>query len=242
MKQEEILVKIRSLISENKSEEALPLLEGITKDAKLKDELILLKSRMNSVEELERLGIEEYGTINIEKNKITKSLVEITRKVDTQSSPVNVKDEITLLEELLNHLDVTSNIFKVQRRLRKKLYEGLTVRITDLTFDNKYHMMSKYYPQLTTEELRTHKTIRGFTERIVKEQNYKVLDLLQKNPTLEKKITGLGKLELHLTIWKNKFESTFYDDESVCWIYAGIDEGVGFPDGIEEEIKRYLNE
>ena len=239
MNKKETLKTIRNSIALNKTDVAVSLLKQIITDNDLQDEITFLEARINNNTESE--GTVIGSIIQVERNNITKSLLRIVRKVDDLKDSNTEKPEKEVFEEILHHLEMTTNTYKIQRKLRKKLHDQLTTRKQDLSFDNKYHMMSKYYSILNIEEQRIHRTIRGFTEDIIKKHNYEVLNILQNNINLKSKISKLNTLELHLTIWKSKYESTFHNDETINWIYAGIDEGVGFPNKVVDEIRNILN-
>ncbi len=93
---------------------------------------------------------------------------------------------------------------------------------------------------MNDREQRYHKIIRGYTQNIMKENNYEVLRLIKENPDLKEKIPRLKDLEIHLILWTSKYESIFEPDESISLVYIGVEENVRFPSGIEHDLRKYL--
>jgi len=98
-----------------------------------------------------------------------------------------------------------------------------------------------YFEQLQPEELRLHRIIRAYTESILHEYNTRTLQVIEREPSLAAVLPSLPKLQQHLIIWLHKFDHVFMRTPSMCLLYVGVEEGVGFPRQIEDELRHYLS-
>lgn len=143
-------------------------------------------------------------------------------------------------ERLLEILDTAWITFQAQAKIRNKLAQKIKDRIPDakrLQYEEFFH---EYFDQMTKDELILHQTIRSYTSNVLKEYNQSALDLIKENRELVKVIPRLGDLKSHLELWLAKFKGIFEHTPSSCLIYVGVEEKKGFPTGIEEELKNYL--
>ncbi len=230
--------QVSNYIKKGKIRNALNLLEENTSDKDQLRKIILLESQLYELEMQEDLGLD--APILKEKTRIKMAVLRMADEFDeTPSTPQN---DNKAFENLLLHLEMTYNMFVAQNRIRNKLVAMLRKRIPNLEYKTLYDLLSDYFPQMTEEEKREHKIIRGYTQNVIREHNYKALEIIMANPTMKDALPRIKDLEFHLTIWKSKFESTFIHDESVALVYVGVEEKVRFPIGIEDEIRTFLKE
>lgn len=242
MDTQELIIKIHEYIIKNEMLEALDILEKLD-HGNLQIEIVNLKARINEVNRNANLNIVENKELDIERNKIRVSILNLVQNWNLSEKEIsNESDkfkEIQFCRELLKILEITKATYLAQKKVRFKLVELLQERIGELYYDNVPDLLSNYYDQMTSKEIRLHKVIRGYTENIIKENNYETLKLIQNNIEFMSKIERLEYLEKHLLLWKSKYKSIF-DDESICLIYVGNEEEMRFPIGIEDEIRKHI--
>jgi len=244
MNKQELILKIHEYISKNKTYEALEVLEQLD-DGDLLTDIIILKSRMEVTKKNALHDIVEKKELDRERTKINLAILSLAQNWSLSNKEINNEsnkyNEIQFFRELIKILEITKVTFQAQKKVRYKLVELLQERIGPLKYENVPDLFSTYYDDMTPKELRLHKVIRGYTENIIREHNYETLTLLQNNPEYIPKVDRLEYLEKHLLIWKSKYKSIFMD-ESICLIYVGNDENMRFPLGIEDDIKKYIEE
>lgn len=241
-----IILQIHESIIQDQLLAALDLLESvdiIKADYKL--ETLSLKARIHKLKKLEILGTLAEKDLELERNKIRKAVIELTETANmtTVSDDEAVANQNTAKEfliELLRNLEITKSTFKAQRNVRIKLVKMLSDRIKDVPYSNAADYLHELYDRMEPGEKRLQKIIRGYTKNVIHKTNQVTLDLLKDNYAFIDTIKRLDYLEKHLIIWNSKYDSIF-DDESICLIYVGPDEGMRFPTKIEDEIQDYLD-
>ncbi|MDQ3016952.1 MAG: hypothetical protein M3R25_09590 [Bacteroidota bacterium] len=150
-------------------------------------------------------------------------------------------NENELLSQLLEYLEAALIGFNAQLYNRNDLYERIRNRLKieesmpyETFFAAHYQDMNKYERQL-------HKAIRNHTEYI-KANHEKSLKIISQLKLLEKKIPKLTALRRHLDLWLHKFQTLFLPDPAMCILYTGVVEKYPFPKGVEDEIRKYLNQ
>ena len=113
-------------------------------------------------------------------------------------------------------------------------------RLDELPANDYINLFSLCYPNMTQIELQEHRILRDYTKNILKKHNDSILELIRKNPHLKTKIQRLSDLEVHLIIWDTEYNNTLAIDESICQVYV-LGEEAKFPDGIENEIRDYID-
>ncbi len=239
MDNEKLIEAIHGFVIQNKLKDALFTLKKVVKDPLLLNSIILFISNINSIQQEELLDIGDDIINQKRRNKIKLGILDILNKITSkQESSQNAM--IVVLEEILDNLDIINQAFVAQCRLRNQLLKSLKYRFTKRRFTHFVKIFSQYYDEMTPNELRTHATIRGYTENVIMVYNTKVLRLLQANTTLKDEIPKLKALEQHLIIWKSKYDSTFVNDKTINLVYVGVEERVPYPKGVEEDIRLYL--
>lgn len=97
MKNKLIARKVKELIAENKTEEAIAHLAQSQLD-EFDKEIILLNNRFNDISGEERLGVISYIEANIEYNKVNAALIDLVKKLEKGSDNV-FSNEITEKKE-----------------------------------------------------------------------------------------------------------------------------------------------
>ncbi len=156
---------------------------------------------------------------------------------ENQTPTLSNKDAV---ERLLEILDTAWTTFQAQAKIRNKLAQKIKDRIPNtkqLQYEDFFH---EYFDQMSKDELILHQTIRSYTKNVLKEYNQTALDLIKTHRELLGEIPRLKDLKSHLEIWLAKFNGIFEQTPSSCLIYVGVEEKKGFPVGIEDELRGYL--
>jgi hypothetical protein len=157
---------------------------------------------------------------------------------------VNVNQQLSnreLVKKLLEILKETEKGFSAQNKIRNQLYNIVKGRLGIAGYPQYEDFFTQYYPDMNSDELELHATLRYYTENILNNYNRKALELILGNEELMQAVPKLKALEKHLLVWLGKFEQLFHRFPSHGLIYAGVKEQVPFPHGIERELKAYLN-
>jgi polyribonucleotide nucleotidyltransferase len=237
---QEFINKIRDAVKNNRLEVALDELEKITDDIDLQTSIVLLKNRFQKLKKEKMLGIADRQASDTEHNRITLGVMGILNEVLTEEGRSNEMDETAVLKNLLEVLENNKTTFLVQSRIRKQLVKSLRERFPEIKTRNILKLMSSCYEKMNAEELKMHRSIRGWTESLIKKHNEEINKLIEAHPKVKDKIPRLKELQQHIRLWLIKYDSTFVGDESVSVVYMNIQEGFPFPKGIENEIEEYL--
>jgi hypothetical protein len=143
-------------------------------------------------------------------------------------------------EKLLSIFATSGATFNAQARLRDDLSDRIHARLGVRDHPEYEELFDRYFNQLQPDELRLHRTIRAYTESILHEYNTRALHLVEHEPHLANFLPSILTLKQHLIIWLNKFEHVFLKTPSMCLLYIGVEERVGFPRQIEDELEYYL--
>lgn len=237
MKEE--LSRAELLVSKDRLDDALLLLKSIVNDQKLEHTIYLLQSRLDNLKMAEIKGIESFGVLGIERNKIVDSILQLINLFEKGSNEHSSEKESNVLNEILADLRTNYQIYERIRKIRAELRDKLEQRYSTLPEIGHIELFSKYYNKMQPEELRQHQILRNYTINILKKHNDNILKLIRDNSILKAKIQRLSDLEIHLVIWNTEYENTIMNDESICQVYV-LGEESKFPDGIEKEIKSYI--
>lgn len=241
-----VLNRFRGLIAKDQLETVISqMLTQLADHPRLK-ELILLSQSYHSLAEKIRQGLLTQEQISVHQKRLSYGLLEfinllekeyLTSKSSAQLQSNGIRES---LEALWECLDMSYEGFQVQSRIRNKLVPAVRTRLS-LTDRLQYEsFFSTYFTQMDEDELRLHASIRGYTQNLLSVYNRQALALLQSDRSLRKALPRLKELEKHLIIWMAKFEGAFQTSPSMCLVYVGVEEGVPFPFGIENEIEVYL--
>lgn len=144
-------------------------------------------------------------------------------------------------QKLQSILATTASTFVAQARLRDELAARICKRLRIRKHHAYEELFDLYFARLRPDELRLHRTIRAYTESILQDYNKRALRVLQRNPHLVEVISSFDELKQHLVIWLNKFDLVFRTTPSMCLVYVGVEEGVGFPQDVDDDLAEYLD-
>ncbi|WP_373550211.1 hypothetical protein [Haliscomenobacter sp.] len=235
----EKLSKAELLVSKDRLDDALLLLKSIVNDQKIEHTIYLLQSRLDNLKMAQIKGLESFGVLGIERNKIVDSILQLINLFEKESNEPSSEKESNVLNEILADLRSNYQIYERIRKIRAELRNKLEHRYSTLPEIGYIELFSKYYKKMQPEELRQHQILRNYTINILKKHNDNILKLIRDNSILKAKIHRLSDLEIHLVIWNTEYENTIMNDESICQVYV-LGEESKFPDGIEKEIKSYI--
>ena len=234
--------QIREHIAKNRPEEALILLDALVADTPQHNEVTLLRGRLESIRTLERQGTETTDTIQREKARLNLAVLTLLSDLGADgTAETTTTHDWELLETILDKLDSTFNVYKVQNGKRNYLMRKLRERFDIPRVENYYQVFAEYYDRMNDRERRQHKFIRETTKQI-KDNHQATLDILREHRHLKKLIPTLADLETHLTIWISKYNGIFEDDETMTLIYTGVEEQVKFPPKIRQQLRSYLDQ
>jgi len=236
-------LEILDAIQEDELQEALELISKSSADRDILHRVVLLRRRISELENLKMSNQVTQEEYSVSRSRITSDILKLHEIASVH--PEEDRDQpkfqdFQLLEDIIFKLDLSHDAYIAQTKLRNILMRELRKRHRIVSVENYYQVFANYYEQMTDLERNYHKTIRGFTENIIKVQNFAVLDILQKNPQLKKLVPELKDLELHLHFWKSKYHSIFEGNPSICLVYVGVEEEVRFPNGIDHVLRKYL--
>lgn len=241
MADQALIEKIHEAVIATRLEDALYELKKVATDFDQQNTIILLISQLKEAEREQMLDTEDERVIGRKINRIRLGVLELLNQITgSEGDEAENNEELEVLEALLEGIEINTQTFLAQTRLRKKLTNSLFERYPKLRGKEIVGVLSKNYNKMTDEEKRLHQTIRGYTKNVTRPYNEEALRLLTEHPDIKDKVKRLKKLEQHLVIWKSKYESTFEHDETVCLVYVGVEERVPFPKGIENDIREYL--
>ncbi|MBA2435705.1 MAG: toll/interleukin-1 receptor domain-containing protein [Chthoniobacterales bacterium] len=157
------------------------------------------------------------------------------------SAPALVDPVRLAAQELRSIFATSGTTFAAQARLRDDLSARIHKRLRVPEHHEYEELFDLYFHQLQPDELRLHRTIRAYTESVLHEYNTRALQLLEREPRLADFLPSVPALKQHLILWLNKFDRLFVRTASMCLLYVGVEERVGFPSQIENELEHYLS-
>lgn len=135
----------------------------------------------------------------------------------------------------------TFTAFKAQVARRNELAEMLQHRLgveRNMQFEKFF---SHYYGQMNQQELFVFNQIRAITETGLYQNNQAIVDELIDYPQIINEIPLTNELQQHLTFWLNKYHSVFTQRADMCLLYVGVEDGVPYPGGVDQNVKSWLD-
>lgn len=241
MQNEDITLAIDEAIIEGKLEHALDLLHEAAANEPDQEEVILLKARLNNYRKRLNRGTASQEHLDLELNQIRSSVLSLSRHLHAAEAGADSQDHsLELLEEINARIKATHNAYLAQCNIRNLLMASLRERFEIEEVDHYYHVFAQYFDQMTDKEKRYHRTIRGYTQNVIRQNHEKSLGLLEKHSYLKGLVPRLEDLEQHLIVWHSKYESLFLPDEKISLVYVGFEECVKFPTGLEHDLNKYI--
>ena len=189
---------IRELISKNEIADALTKMRQLLSDNSELNDVLLLSSQLNDIKRRILLNLIDYKEYAQFESRITSAILEMLNTFEKSGiNPISAQNagDTTVLQELLELLDMTHQAFGAQARVRDKLYATIVKRLNIKEFLEFEDFFALYFNAMTDNERLLHQTIRGYTEDILKEYNIQVLELLRQNPHLKEALPNLKRLE-----------------------------------------------
>jgi hypothetical protein len=240
---------IRDLLAEGKIEQAMDQLKEVAIFRPSSDDLVSLNAQFAQLKGKARTGeltaeaeMAFHNRLVVRLLDLVNELQEVARQDELIQHQEQV-GEVEKLNELLECLDMSYQAYKTQNRLSKKLRVQVEKRLDIQKRVDIESFFTRYFHKLLEDEKRLHRTIRSYTEQILSNFNLEALEILQtagKQFDWEQKIPLVEDLKEHLIFWKVKFENSFLETPSMCLVYLLVEEGKGFPKGVEDAIKGYL--
>jgi hypothetical protein len=149
---------------------------------------------------------------------------------------------LEVAKELSDILNTTRLTFIAQCEVRNKLYDAIRRRLKIKERPEYEDFFHRYFDRMNASELRQHATIRGFTKDVLRDYNHRALTLCVElldtggdDVDVEEELPSLPELHEHLTVWLLRYK-TAIRDPSTCLVYVGVDEGIGFPPYMDQEL------
>ncbi|MFC3121686.1 winged helix-turn-helix domain-containing protein [Agaribacter flavus] len=146
------------------------------------------------------------------------------------------------MEALANYQDNTYTAFVAQAKRRNELVAMLEKRLAIKREHQFEKFFSLYYLQFNKEEQFVCAQMRAITETGLKENNERILALLNSQPKILDEIAQAKALQQHLRFWLNKYESVFKKREDMCLLYVVVEDNVPYPSGVDQSVKAWLAE
>jgi hypothetical protein len=138
-----------------------------------------------------------------------------------------------------------------KRKLQEQLIGGADPNLAASKLGYE-RVFTEAHPMMLPEEIELHTIIRAYTTNVFRPMNEAVFKWLQNDDYFKARRAGTGqernmtcqlaKLEAHLWLWLAKYPVWIPDSPEHALVYLADEakHGVGFPTGIDEEIRRYL--
>lgn len=164
----------------------------------------------------------------------------LPRTVVFPGAKVARRTRCDIVRELGDILSTTLVTFGAQCRVRDRLVEAIGRRLGRPIEEEYEAFFHRHFENMTADERRQHSTIREYTRTVLRQYNSRAFELCEEvGHSLENDIESLWTLREHLTLWLAKYR-TAMRRPSTCLVYVGVDEEVGFPTSIDEEVAEYL--
>ncbi|WP_255439054.1 winged helix-turn-helix domain-containing protein [Aestuariibacter sp. GS-14] len=135
----------------------------------------------------------------------------------------------------------TFTSFNAQVLRRNELAEMLQHRLgvaRNMQFEKFF---SHYYSEMNQQELFVFNQIRAITETGLYQNNQAIVNELNEYPDILEAIPLTHELQQHLTFWLNKYHSVFTQRPDMCLLYVGVEDGVPYPSGVDQNVKTWLD-
>lgn len=158
-----------------------------------------------------------------------------------QASRIPETNTAGAAQRLLDDLELAYAVFKSQCEVRNALVDAMCERDPQFELAQYEPFIARYFTAMTPGERLLHQRIREQTDTIEK-LNRHALYCIEASREFSRRMPRLAALRDHLAAWLAKYDRTFDSDPSVGVLYVGVLEQKPFPVGIEDEIRRYIDE
>jgi len=182
-----------------------------------------------------------------EQNQILNALaIAISKSLQATEPEGNKKRrEIDLYGTVLaiqKDLKDTKTAFRAQCLRRNDLVAAIERRLqfgNDLEYEKFFY---RHYSQLTDDERFEFDQIRAITEGPLQLGNRRILEAIDATDAVLEIAPEMSTLRQHLVFWLNKFDRVFSVNRAMCLLYTGVEDGVPFPDGLDNAVDTWLRE
>lgn len=144
------------------------------------------------------------------------------------------------LRELVEALRKTRTAFRAQIKRRDELHTQMQHRLGISEVLQYERFFVRVFPQMNEDDTFLFEQIRAMTEGPLRDGNAEALAVLERHPYLLDQYPRLVDLQQHLVFWLNKYDRVFRRRPDMCLLYAGVEDGVGYPLGLHEEMEAAL--
>jgi hypothetical protein len=149
-------------------------------------------------------------------------------------------DLIAAAKRMGRCLAATRTAFRSQMVRRDELYRRIADRVKPVENLEYEKFFFRYFGELAGQERFDFDQIRAVTEGPLQENNRTVLGLIENHPNLMQEIQSLPDLRQHLQYWLNKYDRIFVKYPEMCLLYVGVEDGVPFPQAVDEEVAAWI--
>jgi len=132
---EKIINKIHQLVIDNELMDALYELKSIAQSLDDQNQIVLLIAQLTEWRRDDRADIEEERSMAKRLNRIRLGVLELLNSIATVAKPSHheeVSQDEMDLEDLMEALEISSQTFVAQSRIRNQLLKSLKGRFTDM--------------------------------------------------------------------------------------------------------------
>jgi len=171
-------------------------------------------------------------------NELSLKVDEDLRRQEPVSQPISSLR--TAVEQIRGSLDNTHVSFVAQCHRRDDLVAMLRARLNIRDHLQYEKFFFRYFSQMNAEEKFIFDQIRAMTEGPIHDGNQRILNLLEGHPEILEEIPALAMLRQHLVFWLNKYDRVFAVRPEMCLLYAGVEDGVPFPENVDSKVAAWL--
>jgi len=152
------------------------------------------------------------------------------------------KQMFEAISVIAKHQDNSYSAFKAQANRRNQLVEMIEKRL-GIKRQRQFEMFFQYYySKMNDEEKFVCQQVRAFSDTGLYVSNLAIINAFESKPEIYQEIPLAKQLAQHLQIWLNKYDTVFKNREDMCLIYVGVEDGIPYPSGVDQEVKSWLQQ
>lgn len=144
------------------------------------------------------------------------------------------------VQNIADYQEISYATFVAQAKRRNELVKMIEERLGETRKMQFEKFFSYYFDDMNDAERFVFDQIRGMTNVGLYQNNTKILVELNEHPEIFDLIEGTKALEQHLIFWVNKYHSVFVQREDMCLLYVGVEDGVPYPQEVNQNIIEWL--
>ncbi|MCB9251310.1 MAG: toll/interleukin-1 receptor domain-containing protein [Flavobacteriales bacterium] len=157
-----------------------------------------------------------------------------------EAIPNSTIDLIEPMQNLKDHLEVTKTTLITILNRSQNLLRSVQRRLEIDEHLQYEQFFLRYYDLMNEEEHFQFDQIRALTEGVMFGENNSILQIIEQNRTLRDELPIIGALKTHLIIWLNKYKLVFSKNKKMAVCFTGVEDGVPFPLGVDEQVENWL--